>query len=270
MSIFNRRLWLVAAALSAAIAFVGIVHPVSTSLKPEAATPAPKFAAGHQIVHSRATDAIIHNDLESRLFDDANLDDVCSRIATQAAYESQPGEASITASEPSSTEKKQLSRVCAKKMISSDDEILSRMRDAANAGSVDAKRHVLEQKLQQDTEDLDAIASDLSPEDMPAVRAYYADDVTALHNMALQPDAEAARLMAQLEEDGKLVERDPVEAASWQIFARISAQSVLPADADLLRDPALEDFGDEDSAAAISLAKMLYSHMPPANAGKRS
>jgi len=135
MSMFNRRLWLVAAALSAAIAFVGILHPVSTSLKPAAATPAPKFAAGHRIVHSHATDPIIHNDPASRLFDDANLDDVCSRMATQPAYESQPGEAPVTASEPGVAGKEQLSRICAKKMISSDDEILSRMRDAANGRS---------------------------------------------------------------------------------------------------------------------------------------
>lgn len=270
MSMFNRRLWLAAAASSAAIAFGGIVHSVRTDPEPAAVITATKFATGHQIVHRHAAAPVIHNDPASRLFDDANLDGVCSRIATQAAYESQPGEAPVTASEPDGAEKERLNRSCAKKMISSDDEILSRMRDAANAGSADAKRRVLEQKLQQDSEDLDAIASDLSPDDMPAVRAYYADDVTALHSMALQPDAEAARLMAQLEEEGKLVERDPIEAASWQMFARMSAQSALPADADLLRDPALEDFGDEDSAAAISLAKTLYSHMPPVNAGKHS
>ncbi|WP_188795152.1 hypothetical protein [Dyella nitratireducens] len=124
---------------------------------------------------------------------------------------------------------------------------------------------MLEQKLRQDSEDVDALAADVLPDDMTAVSAYYAADVAALRSMALQPDAEAARLMAQLEEEGKLVERDPIEAASWQIFARLSAQRSLPRDEDLLRDPALDDFGDEDSAAAISLAKKLYSSMPPAN-----
>lgn len=261
----RRRIWLVAATLSAAIVLVGIEHPARTVLAPALATRAPRFAPGHQMASRQKAAPVIQDNPASRLFDDARMDEVCSRISAQAAYELQPGEAPITASEPGGDEKERLNGFCAKKLISSDDEILSRMRDAASAGSAEARRHLLEQKLQQDSEDLDAIAADLSTDDMPAVRDYYADDVAALHSMALQPDAEAARLMAQLEDGGKLVERDPIEAASWQIFARISVERTLPADEDLLRDPALDDFGEEDSAAAIASAKTLYSSMLPAN-----
>ena len=265
MSIFNRRrLMLVAATLGAAIVLGGMMHPAHTALEPATAK-TPRFASGNQVILSQAVASVIYDDLASRLFDGANMDEVCSLISNQAAYESQPGEAPITVSEPDGAEQERLKEVCKKKLMSSDDDILSRMRDAASAGSMEAKRHLLEQNLQQDTEDVDAIAPDLSTDDMPAVRAYYADDVAALHGMALQPDAEAARLMAQLTEDGKLVERDPIKAASWQIFARISVERTLPSDEDLLRDPALEDFDDEDSAAAISFAKNLYSNMSSAN-----
>jgi hypothetical protein len=50
-------------------------------------------------------------------------------------------------------------------------------------------------------------------------------------------------------------------AVSWQLFARMPAQDRLPSEEDLLRDPALEDFGEAESASVIAQAKALYSHM---------
>ncbi|MFC3653269.1 hypothetical protein ACFONN_17035 [Dyella humi] len=268
MPVFTRhRLWWVAATLSTAVALSGVMHVTRDVPAPTATTSTPRFTPGNQTSLHQSIAPTIHSDPASHLFDSASMDELCSRISAQAVSESQPEAAPITASEPANAEQERLTAACAKKLASSDDEILSRMRDAANAGNAEAKRRVLEQKLQQDAEDVDAMGDDVSPDDMPAVYAYYADDVAALHDMALQPDAEAAGLMAQLIEDGKLVARDPIATASWQIYARISAQGTLPADEDLLRDPALEDFGEEDSAAAIALAKILYSSMSSANTG---
>lgn len=258
---FRRRVWIVAATLSAAIVLGGVVRPAHIAVVPATTTSVTRSASGHPISMA----PVMHDNPAQRLFDDASRDEVCSRMSALAANAWQPGDAPVTPLESGDAERERLVGFCAKTLVSSEDDILSRMRAAATAGSADARRDVLEQKLRQDSEDVDALAADVLPDDMTAVSAYYAADVAALRSMALQPDAEAARLMAQLEEEGKLVERDPIEAASWQIFARLSAQRSLPRDEDLLRDPALDDFGDEDSAAAISLAKKLYSSMPPAN-----
>jgi hypothetical protein len=255
----RRNRWLVVATLSAAIAFVIAVH--LTHGTPVSAATTSALLPGHQPLLRKGIASAMHDEPARQLFADANLDELCSRIAAQAAHESRLGEAPITAAEPANAEQQRLAGVCAKRLTSSDDNILSRVRDAANAGNTEAKRQMLEQKLQQDAEDVDAMGDDLLPDDMSAVYAYYADHVAALREMALQPDIQAANLMADLIQNGKLVERDPIAAAAWQLFARMSVQGTLPSDEDLLRDPALEELDEADSNAAIAQAKTLYSHM---------
>lgn len=265
MLIRHKRLLLVTL-LAALIVLIGVLHLRHGRSAP-AASEASQIAAGGRIIHHEIA-AAIHDEKSIRLFKEADQDDVCSRISAQATYELQPGEKPVTAIEPDGAEKQRLKAVCANKLALSDDDILSRMHAAADAGSADARRHLLEERLEQDSADLDAISAELLPSDMPAIHTYYAGDVNALYSMALQPDAEAAGAMAQLEETGALVEQSPIKAAAWQIFARISALHALPSDEELLRDPALDDFGDDDSAAAISFAKTLYLSMSSSISGK--
>lgn len=189
---------------------------------------------------------------------EAAVDRMCLMAARQRAEDGDRDKAGTGRDEPIES-RRTLAATCAARPMPSDDAVDALLRTAAAAGSAGAKRALLEAKLQQDEQDTDAVASGLSASDRATVRAYYADDVQALREMALHGDLQAAGQMADLAENGRLVEHDTVAAAAWRLYASATATGSLPGDHILSTDPALDDFGDRDRATAVAAAKDLYA-----------
>lgn len=203
--------------------------------------------------HANAMDATA-----TKAESEAAVDRLCLMAARQQAEDRDGNDIRTGQDEPTES-RRRLAATCATRPMPSDDDVDALLRSAAAAGNPGAKRALLEAKLQQDEQDTDAVAAGLSVSDRAAIRAYYADDVQALRELALHGDLQAAGQMAHLAEDGRLVEQDIVAAAAWRLYASASAAGSLPGDDILSTDPALDDFGDRDRAMAVAAAKDLYA-----------
>lgn len=196
------------------------------------------------------------NSATARAEADATTGLLCRQLARQQADTA--GDAGTDHDEPGEPRRRWIA-TCANQPIASDDDVDTLLRTAADAGSPRARRELLEARLRQDEQDTDAVTPGLPDPDRASVRAYYADDVQAIRELALKGDTEAANVMAQLADDGRLVDGDPIAAAAWRLFASALAAPSLPGDATLSTDPALDDFGDRERAMAVAQAKDLYA-----------
>ncbi len=201
----------------------------------------------------RRTERLVAAPVADRLDADARDAAVCRQLVRER---SDPAAASTVAPGEPVRSGHQTAAACASRPESSDDDITSRLHMAAAAGSLDAQRTLLIEQLHQDESDVDALAAE-GDVDQDAVRGYFDRDIRALREMALRGDSVAARMMASLLIDGRLVGRDTVAAAAWEIMAERDEGAPLPPEDILRRDPALEELNDVERDAALATVQQL-------------
>ncbi|WP_285404618.1 hypothetical protein [Luteibacter sp. ME-Dv--P-043b] len=206
---------------------------------------------------SRANDTgLARADRAQRVYADTERLAVCQAIANQSADDAVP----VETPEPAA---RRVVEGCRAHLAASNADIVSRLQSAADAGSQAASLDLAQRRIDSDAADLDAVKVDVSPEELAMLRERYAADVRALSDLALHGDAAAARQFAELQSAGTLLPPDPVRAAGWQLYASMIDQSGTLADTDLIRDPALDDLGQDDALAAVAYAHALQGAANP-------
>lgn len=166
------------------------------------------------------------------LYADARDAAVCRQIRRES---NEPTSATTVAPGEPAGSWHRISAACASRPDPTDGDVTSRLRTAATAGSIDAQRALVINQVYQDEADVDAVMTE-STVDQEKVHNYYDPDVQALRTLGLRGDRVAAHVMANVLENGKLVERDAAMAAAWKIVADQGAEQAMPNDEVLQRN----------------------------------